>query len=177
MKGRFRKACIRCAKRIGRSDRVKLADWNNAFSDSGGRPCLKRSACWTATRTDALYLTKSARLKACRDWLAKPATSSSAIVVVLGGCDHLWADGDGYLPVLLDRRRRVVNKSTRNNWLLLNRCDRTRQFMVALKWMVLWNAYLYFMSISHLGQQAMPRLRQWIVRFVSFGSRMDTFDQ
>jgi hypothetical protein len=42
------------------------------------------------------YFTKSARLKACSGLLARLATSSSAIVVELGGCDHLWADGEGW---------------------------------------------------------------------------------
>jgi hypothetical protein len=35
------------------------------------------------------YLTRSARLSACSDWLARFATSSSAMVVELGGWDHL----------------------------------------------------------------------------------------
>jgi hypothetical protein len=35
------------------------------------------------------YLTRSARLRACNGWLARFATSSSAMVVELGGWDHL----------------------------------------------------------------------------------------
>lgn len=34
------------------------------------------------------YFTKSAKLNACNGLLARLATSSSAIVVELGGCDH-----------------------------------------------------------------------------------------
>jgi methylphosphotriester-DNA--protein-cysteine methyltransferase len=41
MKGRFRNACIRCASRIGRRERVKFAEENNASLESGGRPCLE----------------------------------------------------------------------------------------------------------------------------------------
>lgn len=40
MKGRLRRACIRCARRIGRRERVKLADENSASSESGGLPSL-----------------------------------------------------------------------------------------------------------------------------------------
>jgi methylphosphotriester-DNA--protein-cysteine methyltransferase len=42
MNGRFRKACIRCARRIGRRERVKFADENNAAAERGGRPCLTK---------------------------------------------------------------------------------------------------------------------------------------
>jgi hypothetical protein len=40
IKGRFRRAWIRCASRIGRRERVKLADENKASVESGGGPCL-----------------------------------------------------------------------------------------------------------------------------------------
>lgn len=40
MKGRFRNAWIRCARRAGKWDSVKLADDINAASDKGGGPCL-----------------------------------------------------------------------------------------------------------------------------------------
>jgi hypothetical protein len=39
--------------------------------------------------------TKSAKLRECNGLLARLATSSSAITVELGGCDHLWVDGEG----------------------------------------------------------------------------------
>jgi methylphosphotriester-DNA--protein-cysteine methyltransferase len=41
MKGRFRRACIRCASRIGRRERVKFAEENRASVERGGRPCLR----------------------------------------------------------------------------------------------------------------------------------------
>ena len=40
MNGRFRRACIRCASRIGRRLSVKFAEENRASKESGGRPCL-----------------------------------------------------------------------------------------------------------------------------------------
>jgi methylphosphotriester-DNA--protein-cysteine methyltransferase len=40
MKGRFRRAWMRCASRMGKRERVKLADENSASVERGGRPCL-----------------------------------------------------------------------------------------------------------------------------------------
>lgn len=40
MKGRLRSAWIRCASRMGRRDRVKLAEVKRADAERGGRPCL-----------------------------------------------------------------------------------------------------------------------------------------
>ena len=40
MKGRLRSARTRCAKRIGISREVKLAEASRAVVESGGRPCL-----------------------------------------------------------------------------------------------------------------------------------------
>lgn len=40
MKGRFRRACNRCASRTGKSDKVKLAEENSASAERGGGPCL-----------------------------------------------------------------------------------------------------------------------------------------
>ena len=40
MNGRFRRACIRCAKRMGRRDNVKLAEDKSASEERGGFPCL-----------------------------------------------------------------------------------------------------------------------------------------
>lgn len=45
-------------------------------------------------KRDSCYLTRSAKLRECRCFAAKLATSSSAIVVELGGCDHLCVDGE-----------------------------------------------------------------------------------
>lgn len=59
---------------------MKFADENNAFSERGGRPSL----------------TKSAKLRECNFSLARLATSSSAMVVELGGWDHLCAEGEGW---------------------------------------------------------------------------------
>lgn len=61
MKGRLRRACIRCASRDGRIDRVKLADLNSAWSESGGFP----------------YLTKSASVSRCIGLEASLMTSAS----------------------------------------------------------------------------------------------------
>lgn len=41
MNGRFRSAWMRWARRMGRRERVKFADENNASVDRGGRPCLR----------------------------------------------------------------------------------------------------------------------------------------
>ena len=40
MKGRLRRAWIRWARRIGRRERVKLAEVKRADAERGGRPCL-----------------------------------------------------------------------------------------------------------------------------------------
>jgi hypothetical protein len=40
--GRFRRDWIRCARRMGKRDRVKLAEQKRASVDSGGRPCLAK---------------------------------------------------------------------------------------------------------------------------------------
>src|SRR5205814_853374 len=42
MKGRLRRARMRWARRMGRRERVKLADERSEASESGGRPCLCR---------------------------------------------------------------------------------------------------------------------------------------
>lgn len=85
MKGRFRRACIRCARRIGRRERVKFAEENKASVDNGGRPFLEVLERNLRGRSFHPHLTRSAKLRGCRAWLASPATSSSAIVVELGG--------------------------------------------------------------------------------------------
>lgn len=89
MNGRFRKDWIRWASRIGRRERVKLADENNASVERGGRPCLEDCQLSVHVEEELIYFTRSARLRACSGWFARLATSSSAIVVELGGCDHL----------------------------------------------------------------------------------------
>ncbi len=40
MKGRFRRAWMRWARRMGSNDRVKLAEEKRASVESGGRPWL-----------------------------------------------------------------------------------------------------------------------------------------
>lgn len=40
MKGRFRRDWMRWARRAGRMERVKFADWRSWGVVSGGRPCL-----------------------------------------------------------------------------------------------------------------------------------------
>lgn len=40
MNGRLRRACIRCARRIGSRESVKFAEEYSAAAESGGRPCL-----------------------------------------------------------------------------------------------------------------------------------------
>lgn len=42
MKGKLRSVWIRCARRIGSRESVKLADEKSASVESGGRPCLLR---------------------------------------------------------------------------------------------------------------------------------------
>ena len=40
MNGRFRRAWMRCASLIGKSERVKFAEDRRASVERGGRPCL-----------------------------------------------------------------------------------------------------------------------------------------
>lgn len=40
MNGRLRRACMRCARRTGRRDRVKFAEEKRVSAVRGGRPCL-----------------------------------------------------------------------------------------------------------------------------------------
>jgi hypothetical protein len=54
MKGRFLRDCIRCAKRMGRRERVKFAEEYNASVERGGRPCLSSLAIEDRTERDAL---------------------------------------------------------------------------------------------------------------------------
>lgn len=77
------------------------------------------------------YFTRSARLRECNGWLARAATSSSAIVAVLGGCDHLWADGEGCLAELAERVQDFKNNIC-VVILLLERSGLAKAFMVAL---------------------------------------------
>ena len=42
MNGRLRRAWMRCARRTGRSDKVKLAEEKRVSAVRGGRPCLYR---------------------------------------------------------------------------------------------------------------------------------------
>lgn len=84
---------MRCASRMGSSERVKFADAKRASADSGGLPCLHHvSEALQIIQRD--YLTRSARLKACRGLLASLATSSLPIEAVDGGCDHGLFAGD-----------------------------------------------------------------------------------
>ena len=58
MKGRFLRLSIRCARRIGRRERVKLADEKRASVESGGRPCLQvceQVTIMTARKSIALH--------------------------------------------------------------------------------------------------------------------------
>jgi mevalonate pyrophosphate decarboxylase len=56
MNGRFLRACIRCARRIGRRDRVKLAEVKRAGAGSGGRPCLTGFVSWKLGKLAACKL-------------------------------------------------------------------------------------------------------------------------
>lgn len=40
MNGRLRRACMRCARRTGRRDKVKFAEEKSFSAVRGGRPCL-----------------------------------------------------------------------------------------------------------------------------------------
>lgn len=53
MKGRFRSAWIRCARRTGSSESVKFADESNASTDNGGWPCLGFSSSSQAIKKTA----------------------------------------------------------------------------------------------------------------------------
>lgn len=78
-----------------------------------------------------VYLTRSARLRACKFLLARLATSSSAMVVALGGCDHLCAEGVGCRAKLADCTKRLVQEKMLE-LPLQDRNGRVRKFMVAL---------------------------------------------
>jgi len=89
MYGRLRSAWMRCASRIGISEREKLALWSSASAVRGGRPCLSSPVpplgqpSWVfglslgAPQRARAYLTRSARLRRCCRCLASAATSSS----------------------------------------------------------------------------------------------------
>ena len=97
MNGRFRSAWIRCAKRIGRRERVKFAEEKRASADRGGRPCLIYcQRLYHIENTRFSHLTKSARLSVYNGLLAKLDTSSSAIEAELDRWDHLFGAGGGY---------------------------------------------------------------------------------
>ena len=66
-----------------------MADEHNASVVRGGRPCLEDCQLSVHVGGGVKYFTRSARLRACSGWFARLATSSSAIVVELGGWDHL----------------------------------------------------------------------------------------
>jgi hypothetical protein len=79
----------------------------------------------------ASYFTRSAKLKACSGWLARLDTSSSAIVIELGGCDHFCADGDGCRATLASREMDLDTEDQLGMPFLCRR-GRERIFMVAL---------------------------------------------
>lgn len=89
IKGRLRRACIRCASRTGSKSRVKLADEKRASLDNGGRPFLHYGLVSVDKNRQRTHFTRSAKLNLCKGLLASLARSSSAIVIELGGCDHL----------------------------------------------------------------------------------------
>lgn len=79
MNGRLRSDWIRCARRMGSNERVKLAEEKRASVGSGGRP-------WLPSRSDGpravgvgvrTYRTRSARVKGCNGCAASRATWSS----------------------------------------------------------------------------------------------------
>ena len=92
MKGKFRRRCIRCARRAGRSDKVKFADARRAPSDRGGLPCL----------------TRSAKVSGLRGRLASRLISWSDIVALDGRYDHCSV-ALGTMASRLDARLEVVN--------------------------------------------------------------------
>lgn len=79
------------------------------------------------------YLTRSARLKVCKCFPARVAISSSAIVVELGGWDHVLDDCGGYRArhFALENRR---TKEIDGMFTLRSRMGLLRLFMVV------WNA-------------------------------------
>jgi len=76
------------------------------------------------------YFTRSARLKECKGWQDRPATSLSAIVVELGGWDHLCAEGEG-CRLKLTERVENLDCCTLITLPFLNCNGRGRHFMVA----------------------------------------------
>lgn len=78
------------------------------------------------------HFTRSDKLKACSGWLARLDTSSSAMVVELGGCDHLCADGEGCRTVLAARAK-DLDTSYQAEQPHLDRNGHERVFMVALE--------------------------------------------
>ena len=95
MKGRFRRACIRWARRAGSSERVKFAEDRREASRKGGLPCLSNVS-QEATQHLRAYLTRSASVSGRRGLAASLYISSSEIVAFVGGCDHsLISGGNG----------------------------------------------------------------------------------
>jgi hypothetical protein len=84
---------MRCARRTGRRESVKFAEEKSASVDKGGRPCLGKSVHILLTTALIPYLTRSTKLRAYNGLLARLDTSSSAIEVELGSCDHVRVTG------------------------------------------------------------------------------------
>lgn len=88
---------MRCAKRMGRRERVKFAEVMRASADRGGLCLMVDGQQSKLTENDhSPYLTKSARQSEYKGLLAKLETSSSAIDAGLDRWDHLWVPGGGY---------------------------------------------------------------------------------
>jgi len=91
----------------------------------------KVSSCFRGQGRFNSYLTRSAKLRACNGLLARLATSSSAMVVELGGCDHLWADGDG-CRAKLEHLENGLEREERLGVLSQDRNGLEKRIMVAL---------------------------------------------
>jgi hypothetical protein len=81
MKGRFRRACIRCASRIGSKSRVKFADEKRASFDNGGRPCLHPELVSIDKNNSSYTL-----YEVCQTQLMQRLTCEPCQVIVGDGC-------------------------------------------------------------------------------------------
>ena len=84
MKGRLRNAWMRWARRVGRRERVKLAESKSADSERGGRPCLDDEI-RDVSRAVRKLLPDEVRKRQRMQW---SRSETGDLVVVDGGCSR-----------------------------------------------------------------------------------------
>ena len=90
MNGRLRRACIRCARRTGRRDKVKFAEEKRVSAVRGGRPCLYLSI-RERSRLRHWELSGSVPNKiGKRQWVQRPRGQASDLIIIdIDGCRRM----------------------------------------------------------------------------------------